>query len=50
MFHNSAAIRTGAFEKGALLFDGDTAIDRHMGLNGSGYRVGAGQNLVFTES
>ena len=50
MFNNSAAIRTGTFEKGPLLINRTAAIGRHMGLNGSGHRIGAGQYLVLTES
>jgi len=50
MFNSPAAIRTGPFEKGPLLINRTAAIGRHMGLNGSGHRIGAGQYLVLTES
>jgi hypothetical protein len=46
MFHNPAAIRTGAFKKGALLSSRPTVIGAHMELNGPSYRVGAGHYLV----
>jgi hypothetical protein len=47
VFDNAAA---GVFEEDAFFFVHLAAVLRHVGLNRFGYRIGAGQDLVFTEA
>ena len=47
---NTAAVRTSALEENAFCVLHLPAVSRHVSLNRFGYRIGAGQNFVFTEA